>query len=254
MLPEGASGTARESKRRRLVSALKVGFALLLLLLLAAALVMRRWGVPRPARARPEPSSSAGAEALPGGHAGSVLDATDGDGLTPLMWAARGNRAAEVESLLEGGADPDRVDDRNGWTPLWHAIHKSSNEAIAALLSGGADPNYSPDPALPTLLFAVEAGETAAVRLLLDAGADPRATNGDGENALLLAVEGGFLKDLDRSNRLFGSCNDEMVKLLLERAPDFRLPPGFESRFARKIAWFHGCTETLRLLNVRARD
>jgi hypothetical protein len=253
MQPEAVSGVPPPPPRkRRLRAILAIGSALFLaLLLLVAALVLRRWSAARSAMFASSAADRGGTEAVPGARTGSVFDAPGADGLTSLMRAARAGDVAAIEGLLRSGADPERVDDR-GWTPLWHAIHKGSLAAVAALLRAGVDPNRSPNPKLPTLLFAVQSGETEIVRLLLDAGADPRVSTADGLNALLLAVEGGFLADVDRSDRLLGGCNDEMVALVFERAPDLRLPPGLESRFALKIAWFHGCTETLRLLRAHA--
>jgi len=42
------------------------------------------------------------------------------DSLTPLQLAVIGDNEAAVELLLEGGADPNRVD-KDGWTSLHHA-------------------------------------------------------------------------------------------------------------------------------------
>lgn len=194
---------------------------------------------------------SATADAAAGRHSGSLFDTFDGDGLTPLMYAARDNDVKAIAGLIAAGAEVNRTDRRNGWTPLLHAIHTGAAEAAAALLAGGADPNFAPVAGVPPLFFAVQSGEVATVRTLLDAGADPRSTDRGGTNALLLAVEGGFLADIDRSSNLLGGCQDEIVRLLLERAPDLRLPDGFESRFAVGLARWHGCKETLTLLARR---
>lgn len=165
------------------------------------------------------------------------------------MTAARENDVAAIEGLVRAGAVVDRVDRRQGWTPLLHAIHKGSTAAAAALLAAGADPNFAAGGEVPPLFFAVMNGDPATVRLLLDHGADPRATTSDGDtNALLLAVEGGFLADVDRGGSLLGSCQDEVVGLLLAHAPDLRLPAGFESRLALGLARLHGCKAVLARL------
>lgn len=179
---------------------------------------------------------------------GSLIDSFSGEGLTPLMTAAREDDVVAIEGLVRAGAAIDRVDRRQGWTALLHAIHKGSAAAAAALLAAGADPDFAGGGVVPPLFFAVMNGDSALVRLLLDRGANPRATMSGGTNALLLAVEGGFLADVDRSGHLLGSCQDEIVALLLERAPDLRLPRGFESRFALGLARLHGCKTTLSIL------
>ena len=162
------------------------------------------------------------------------------------MAAARAKASAAIEGLVRAGAVVDRIDRRQGWTPLLHAIHKGSVAAAGALLAAGADPNLAGGGEVPPLFFAVMNGDPPLVRLLLDRGADPRATISGGDtNALLLAIEGGFLADVDRGGHLLGSCQDEIVGLLLERAPDLRLPGGFESRLALGLARLHGCKATL---------
>ena len=177
------------------------------------------------------------------------MDSFSPDGMTPLMTAARENDVVAIAGLVRAGAMVDRVDHRQGWTPLLHAIHKGSHEAAAALLAAGADPNLAGGGEIPPLFFAVMNGDPALVRLLLDRGADPRVTTSGGDtNALLLAVEGGFMADVDRGGHLLGSCQDEIVGLLLERAPDLRLPGGFESRVALGLARLHGCRATLAAL------
>ncbi|MGE0641697.1 MAG: ankyrin repeat domain-containing protein [Thermoanaerobaculia bacterium] len=215
----------------------------LLALLLLALLVGAGWVAHR-IRTR----AAAVPDLPPGELRGSLLDAYDRHGVTPLMMAARRGDTEAIAGLVAAGADLERLDLRNGWTPLVHALHKGSAAAVAALLGAGADPNHRPRSAEPPLFFALQTGDTGMVRLLLDAGADPYATDADGTNALLLAVEGGFLSDVDRAGRLFGGCDDETVRLLFERAPDLRLPPGMEAKFAGFLARWHGCRETLALL------
>lgn len=226
-------------------AALALGAAFLLF---TGAFLHWKSRVSRPAAVVSADSRGARFDAASGGPVDSLIDGFSAEGLTPLMTAARENDVVAIEGLVRAGAVVDRVDRRQGWTPLLHAIHKSAAGAAAALLDAGADPNFAGGGEVPPLFFAVMNGDPALVRLLLERGADPRATLAGGTNALLLAVEGGFLADVDRGGQLLGSCQDEVVALLLERAPDLRLPGGFESHFALGLARLHGCKGTLRRL------
>ena len=54
------------------------------------------------------------------------------NGVTPLMFAARYNKAEIIEVLLKNGADKKSKDER-GYTALKYAELSKANEAIAAL-------------------------------------------------------------------------------------------------------------------------
>lgn len=56
------------------------------------------------------------------------------NGVTPLMMAARFNRAEIITLLLAKGAKKDAIDTK-GFTALDHAESAKSNDAIAALKS-----------------------------------------------------------------------------------------------------------------------
>src|SRR5258708_31953763 len=99
--------------------------------------------------------------------------------------------------------------------------------------------------AVQPLLLAVGTADGLIGGGLRDAGADPR---GDA-TIFLTAVSGGALSDLD--NPLLGRCNTEVVKVLLKRAPDLRLPPGPRTRIALAFAWFNRCGDDLQAAGVR---
>jgi hypothetical protein len=85
-------------------------------------------------------------------------------------------------------------------------------------------------------------GRTEMVRRLLAAGADPREPG-----VFTAAVSGGALTDIEQP--LLGRCNAQIVRALLERAPDLRLPRNARGELSRMFARLNHCGEVLRLAN-----
>jgi hypothetical protein len=165
--------------------------------------------------------------------------------LTPLAGPARGGDVVTLQRLIAAGASPNARDrGGNHWTPLLHAIHKGQPAAVDLLLRNGADPALAVGGVTP-LLMAVGTGDAPIVRRLLDAGADPHTD----DLILLTAVSGGALSDLD--NPLLGRCNAEVVKALLERAPDLRLTPGPRARIALLFAHLNHCVDQLKAVGFK---
>ncbi len=96
---------------------------------------------------------------------------------TPLHLASRGGRVPIVKMLLEAGGDSDAVTTNSGVTPLHLAAGAIGGaEAVAALLAHGADPNARERSAGQTpLMFAAGSNRAASVQELLKGGADPGA-------------------------------------------------------------------------------
>eukprot|EP00903_Cladosiphon_okamuranus_P005697 g5658.t1 len=95
---------------------------------------------------------------------GSLLEARDAQGMTPLLRAAANGRAEVTKWLLEEGADPAAVD-----------IHHNTALALSCRATGRLD----------------------AARALLDAGADVLEENADGSSCVSLAAISGRTELLD---------------------------------------------------------
>lgn len=108
---------------------------------------------------------------------GASVNTPDGEGLTPLYYAARNQNPAVAAILLERGAD---LDAPFANMAALHLAAYDGNLAVAALmLEGGADPN-APDieGGTPLHLAAGYGGNPELVTLLLDRGADLHAVEG----------------------------------------------------------------------------
>ena len=94
---------------------------------------------------------------------------------TPLHLAAQVGAGDVVEMLLRARADPSaRTDGAGAVTPLHFAAASGNVRAVEALLAAGVDVNAAEQAWGQTpLIFAASKGRTGAVRALLAAGADP---------------------------------------------------------------------------------
>jgi hypothetical protein len=70
---------------------------------------------------------------------GGPIERPDAKGRTPLVYAARQGRPANVRALLAMGVPPSAPPDEHKLTPLHHAVLSKSLETAEALLEGGAD-------------------------------------------------------------------------------------------------------------------
>ena len=116
----------------------------------------------------------------------TVLSASAGDppilAATPLHAAAGASRVAEVEILLNAGADVN-AKDTNYWTPLHAAAAFNPTPAVLEiLLKAGADVNAKSTAGSTPLHLAAEKNPSSAVlEILLKAGADLRAIDNEGK-------------------------------------------------------------------------
>lgn len=136
---------------------------------------------------------------------GIDVNAPEGDGATPLHWAAYGDDEELVALLMAAGA---RAAVRNdlGVTPL-HLASANGNLAVATrLLAGGAKAGAATDAGVTALMEAARAGNADLVRVLLDHGAQIDAAEHDRQQtAMMWAV---------------ARRHANVVKVLLERGAD----------------------------------
>lgn len=127
---------------------------------------------------------------------------------TPLHAAASRGNASMVKMLIASGADLE-ADDGCGGTPIIYAVQNTSTDAATALIDAGANVNAIlrlPDIPMGSeglretpLIEAAKARNLSLVELLLDHGADPSARDGWGRTAIDYRRAD---RDADRSDQL----------------------------------------------------
>lgn len=102
----------------------------------------------------------------------------NGVGQTPLMVAVAAGRQTNARSLLEAGADVNRIN-RKRETALTYAVVWRRLEQVELLLEHGADVEQPPPPAWSPLMYAALEGDSRGVALLLRSGANPKRKDGE---------------------------------------------------------------------------
>ena len=116
------------------------------------------------------------------------VNGPQGDGATPLHWAAYWGDLDTVGLLVRSGADANATNDL-GVTPLGLACGNGEAGIVEALLNAGADPSTAAPSRPPALMLCARTGNLQAVRQLLARGADVNATEPSrGQTALMWAV------------------------------------------------------------------
>ena len=90
-----------------------------------------------------------------------------------LLQATKGSDVAEVERLLEAGADVDRQGIYYGRTALMWAARNAYGltEIVELLINAGADVNVQDNDGMTALMWATEYRSDKIVELLKEAGA-----------------------------------------------------------------------------------
>lgn len=101
-------------------------------------------------------------------HGAKIL--ADAEGLYPQHLVARSGQTPEILVLLKQyGADFDQIDKLYGWTPLVHAASEGNVPCLQALLDIGADPNILDEKDLPAMYYAAWEGHLECMKLLTPA-------------------------------------------------------------------------------------
>ena len=138
---------------------------------------------------------------------GADVNAAQGDGTTPLHWAAYKLDTELVRLLLEHGARADAAN-RYGATPLGEAVKAADAGLVGLLLEAGADPDVPNEDGETALMIAARTGSLEIAQQLVAAGANVNAREQWREQtALMWAAEGAF---------------PDVVQLLIERGADVR--------------------------------
>jgi ankyrin repeat protein len=121
-------------------------------------------------------------------------DASDQDGVTPLMLSAFNGHSVIVLELLARGVMVDGKD-RLGRTALLYAATGPFPETVKILLDKGADPNIvDAGEHFTPLMHAAAEGNMEVVRILLQSGADPSLTDLDNDDAEAFARQAGHVE------------------------------------------------------------
>lgn len=143
---------------------------------------------------------------------GANPDTVDEEGRPAIGWAAALGHLDILRALLSKGADPDLAAP-DGTTPIEVAGKTAGTEAAKILLEANANPNTRSDSGATPLTGAASVGATELVRMLLDAGANVDTLGPSDAPAILYAAQDGHL---------------EIVDLLLQRgaSPDLQSQSG----------------------------
>lgn len=123
-------------------------------------------------------------------RAGADVNASQGDGMTALHWAAERDDADLANVLLYAGARVDAGTRIGHYTPLHLASRGAGATVVEVLVDAGGDPNASTTNSGATPLhLAAATGDPAVVAVLVEAGADVNGREGAwGQTPLIFAA------------------------------------------------------------------
>jgi ankyrin repeat protein len=140
---------------------------------------------------------------------GADVNASQGDGMTALHWAASHGDAAMTQMLLAAGANIRATTRLGGITPLHVASQAGQAQVVAVLVAAGADTNAPTTTGATPLMLAARSGNRDTVTRLVETGADINAKEkAFGQTALMIAA------GLDRA---------DVVRALMAKGADWTL-------------------------------
>jgi ankyrin repeat protein len=120
---------------------------------------------------------------------GADVNAAEGDGMTPLHWAARQGHVDVAQMLVYAGANVKATTRLGAYTPLMMASEAGNAAMIMVLLKAGADPKAATVSGTTSLMMAAASGKAEAIDALLDRGAEVNAKeSARGETPLMFAA------------------------------------------------------------------
>ncbi len=119
---------------------------------------------------------------------GVDVNAAQGDGMTPLHWAAMNEDVKMAEMLLYAGANVKAMTRLGAYTPLLLASKTGNAVIVEMLLRASADANATTTVGTTPLMLAAVSGSPDAVEVLLEHDVDVNATEVKGRTALMFAA------------------------------------------------------------------
>jgi len=182
--------------------------------------------------------------------------ATDGDGATPLHWAADGGLVDIMRLLIANGARVNQQQ-KNGWTPAHSATGRDRTAALEVLLQNGADLNVLAQNGNAPIHFAAMYGHYATVSYLITAGVEVDTENSDGNTPLAVAAWYGQQyigrlliaagADIHHQNRAGKTALDEAIRS--GKADFARILTDYDSQLQERAA--RDVSRQLTRLNLR---
>ena len=197
------------------------------------------------------------AAALAAIERGADVNATQGDGTTPLHWAVYKVDRELVAELLDRGAKAD-VTNKYGSSPLAEATKLGDLELVRQLLDAGADVESPNADGQTALMLAARIGSLDVAKLFVERGADVNATEAwRDQTALMWAVDGNFpeltqfLIDQGADVHARASANDWDSQITAEPRAQYRPVGGLT---VLVYAARSGCTRCVRSLLAAGAD
>ncbi|GAI28498.1 unnamed protein product, partial [marine sediment metagenome] len=124
---------------------------------------------------------------------GANINDSDGQGVSPLMYAVIYNFPVLCDMLIYYGADIHQTDNE-GNNPLILAVFMNNPEIVEIFLDQNANVNSEDRNGFTPLMLAAQNGDTAIINLLINKQADLNVKNKYGNTALSIAIKNGHIE------------------------------------------------------------